>query len=182
MLFDFLGLNEPFESQALEFVEKAKGDSKWAYDCLVRFISYQKQRVTNGEIVASTISNYYKAAKLFCEMNDLTINWKKISRGIPRGRHAANDRAPTLEELRKLADYPDRRIKPIISLMVSTGIRIGAFDSMQWKHIIPIHGNDGNEVIAAKLIVYPGDTEEYCALMTSESYHALSNWMSYRAS
>jgi integrase len=87
-----------------------------------------------------------------------------------------------LEELRKLADYPDRRIKSIISLMVSTGIRIGAFDSMQWKHIIPIHGNDGNEVIAAKLIVYPGDTEEYCALMTSESYHALSNWMSYRAS
>lgn len=35
MLFDFLGLNEPFESQALEFVDKAKGDSKWAYDCLV---------------------------------------------------------------------------------------------------------------------------------------------------
>ena len=62
-----------------------------------------------------------------------SINWKKISRGIPRGRHAANDRAPTLEELRKLADYPDRRIKPIISLMVSTGIRIGAFDSIQWK-------------------------------------------------
>jgi integrase len=181
MLFDFLGLNEPFESQALEFVEKAKGDSKWAYDCLVRFISYQKQRVTKGEIVASTISNYYKAAKLFCEMNDLTINWKKISRGIRRGRRAANDRAPTLEELRKLADYPDRRIKSIISLMVSTGIRIGAFDSMQWKHIIPIHGNDGSEVIAAKLIVYPGDTEEYCALMTSESYHAVSNWMSYRA-
>ena len=31
--------------------------------------------------------------------------------------------------------------------MVSTGIRIGAFDYMQWKHIIPIYGNDGKEVI-----------------------------------
>jgi hypothetical protein len=30
--------------------------------------------------------------------------------------------------LRRLADYPDRRIKPIVSLMVSTGIRIGAFE------------------------------------------------------
>lgn len=178
MLFDYIGLVQPLENQALEFVKRARADSIWAYDNFIRFISYQKQRVTKGEIAESTISNYYKAAKLFCEMNDLTLNWKKISRGIPQGRHAANDRAPTLEELRKLAEYPDRRIKIIVSLMVATGIRIGAFDSMQWKHIIPIYDNDGKEVIAAKLTVYPGDSEEYYALMTPESFHAISNWMS----
>jgi integrase len=149
VLFDYIGLVEPLENQAVEFVKRAKVSSNWAYDCFIRFISYQKQRVTKGEIAESTISNYYKAAKLFCEMNDLTLNWKKISRGIPQGRHAANDRAPTLEELRKLAAYPDRRILPIVSLMVSTGIRIGAFDSMQWKHIIPIYSNDGKEIIIA---------------------------------
>ena len=182
VLFDYIGLVEPLENQAVEFVKRAKVDSNWAYDCFIRFISYQKQRVTKGEIAESTISNYYKAAKLFCEMNDLTLNWKKISRGIPQGRHAANDRAPSLEELRKLAEYPDRRIKPIVSLMVSTGIRIGAFDSMQWKHIIPIYSNDGKEIIATKLIVYPGDAEEYNALMTPESFNAISAWMSYRAS
>ena len=98
MLFDFLGLKEPLENQAIEFVKNANKDSKWAYDSFIRFISYQKQRVTKGEIVESTISNYYKAAKLFCEMNDLILNWKKISRGIPQRRHAANDRAPTLED------------------------------------------------------------------------------------
>jgi hypothetical protein len=38
--------------------------------------------------------------------------------------------------------------------MVSTGIRIGAFDSIQWKHIILIRNNDENEIIAAKLIVF----------------------------
>ena len=26
------------------------------------------------------------------------INWKKISRGLPSGPKAANDRAPTIEE------------------------------------------------------------------------------------
>jgi hypothetical protein len=102
MLFDFLDLVEPMENPAVEFVKRTKMDSKWAHDSFVRFISYQKQRGTKGEIAASTISNYYKAAKLFCEMNDLTINWKRISRGMPHGRHAANDRAPTLEELHKL--------------------------------------------------------------------------------
>ena len=35
--------------------------------------------------------------------------------------------------------------------MVSTGIRIGAFDSMQWKHIIPIYSNDGKEIIGSKI-------------------------------
>jgi hypothetical protein len=110
--------------------------------------------VAAGEIAESTISNYYKAAKLFCEMNDLTLNWKKISRGIPQGRHAANDRAPTMEELKKLIGYPDRRIKPIVCLMVSSGIRIGCFDTLRWKDISPIQNKSG-DVVAAKLIVYP---------------------------
>jgi hypothetical protein len=40
-------------------------------------------------------------------MNDLALNWKKIARGLPRGRKAANDRAPTMDEIRKLVEYPD---------------------------------------------------------------------------
>jgi hypothetical protein len=28
------------------------------------------------------------------------INWKKVSKGIPSGRKAANDRAPTISELK----------------------------------------------------------------------------------
>ena len=44
-------------------------------------------------------SNYYKATKLFCEMNELSLGWKRIRRGIPRGRRAVNDRAPTIEEI-----------------------------------------------------------------------------------
>jgi hypothetical protein len=38
-------------------------------------------------------------------MNDITeksINWDKISRGLLKARIYANDRAPTLEEIRKL--------------------------------------------------------------------------------
>ena len=60
-------------------------------------------------------------------MNDLMLNWKKISRGLPSGRRAANDRAPTIEEIQKLVEYPDRRIKPVVYTMASSGIRIGAW-------------------------------------------------------
>ncbi|MEM3637336.1 MAG: hypothetical protein QXX17_02805 [Conexivisphaerales archaeon] len=42
----------------------------------------------------STVPNYYKPIKLILEMNDIILNWKKITRRIPTGREFANDRAP----------------------------------------------------------------------------------------
>lgn len=47
-----------------------------------------------------------------------------MTRGLPKGRQAANDRAPTIEEIRKLVEYPDRRIKPIVYTMASFAIYI----------------------------------------------------------
>ena len=118
----------------------------------MQFISFQKERAGLGHISPSTIANYYKATKLFIEMNINTpvINWKKISRGMPKGRKVANDRAPTLEELRKLSDDPDRRIQPIVCIMASSGIRLGAWDFIQWKHVIPLK-NEKDELIARNI-------------------------------
>lgn len=76
-------------------------------------------------------------------MNDIVLNWKKIARGSSRARDAANDGAPTLEEIQKLVEYPDRSNKPIVYTMASSGIRIGAFDYLKWKHIIPIPDEKG---------------------------------------
>jgi hypothetical protein len=63
----------------------------------MQFISFQKERARNGEISYSTITYYYKATKIFIEMNIDTpiINWKKISRDVPNGKKAA----PTFDEL-----------------------------------------------------------------------------------
>ncbi len=43
--------------------------------------------------------------------------------------------------------------------MVSSGIRVGAWNYLRWKDVD--HMTNGLEVIAAKLIIYPGDHEEY---------------------
>lgn len=83
-------------------------------------------------------------------MNEISLNWKKIAKGLPRVRNAANDRAPSREEILKLVQYPDRRIKPIVFLMASSGIRIGAFDYLQWKHIVPIY-DDNYDILGAKI-------------------------------
>lgn len=103
---DYLGLEGGLEEQAEQFYSKATENLQWAEDALMDFISHQKERSKKGELSVSTIPNYYRATKLFCEMNDIVLNWKKIARGLPRAGKAANDRAPTIEEIRKLIEYP----------------------------------------------------------------------------
>ena len=68
---------------------------------LIKFINNQKQRVEKKEISEGTLCNYIKALKLFCSMNDIVINWKKIGKGMPAKRHNADDRMPTMEEINK---------------------------------------------------------------------------------
>ena len=180
IFLDYLGLEGNIEEQAKQFYLNALSNYAWAEESLMTFIAYEKERSKNGEIFDSTIPNYYRATKLFCEMNDITLNWKKIARGLPRAGKAANDRAPTIAELRKLVEYPDRRIKPIVKTMISSGVRIRAWDYLKWKHITPIFQKETNEVIAAKVIVYAGDAEEYFTFITPEAYTSLKEWMDFR--
>lgn len=114
-------------------------------------------------------------------MNDIIINWQKLAKCIPNGKRAAKDRAPTLDEIKKILEYPDRRIKPIVLLMISPGIRVGAFDTLKWKHVIPIKDLKEN-IIAAKLVIYHKDKEEYFSFITPESYNILNQWMDFRKS
>lgn len=146
------------------------------------FVEYEKERARTGEISECTIPNYYRATKLFCEMNDIILNWKKISRGLPRAGKAANDRAPSIEEIKKIIEYPDRRIKAIVYTMVSSGIRIGAWDYLKWKHVIPVFSENGEEILAAKLVVYAGDHEQYLTFITPEEFGSLKEWMDFRHS
>jgi integrase len=177
--FSFIGIEGvTVEERCLVFVQNAKKDNDWVFKSIINFLLVQKERVDRKEITGSTIRNYVKAIKLFTEMNEILISWKRITRGLPKGRKWADDRAPTIEEIRKIVEYPDRRIKPIVYTMVSSGIRLGAWDYLRWGHINPIYSND--DLLAAKVLVYAGEEEQYFTFISPESYRALTNWMSFR--
>jgi hypothetical protein len=42
--------------------------------------------------------------RLLLEINDVSLNWKKITRVLPRARRYALDRIPTVEEIREIVD------------------------------------------------------------------------------
>ncbi len=180
--FDFLDLDgQTVEEKSYHFVYRyRKEGSQWVFNSVLRFMQFHLERVNRKEITGSTVQNYLKSIKLFYEMADIPITWEKISRGLPKGKNYADDRIPTIGEIRKLLEYPDRRIKAIIYTMASSGIRLGACDYLRWGHIRPIFDRDGKEVVAAKIIVYAGEDEEYYSFLSKEAYDALNGWMLYR--
>jgi hypothetical protein len=91
VVFAFLGLRGDPGRQAKEFVNLCREEGlTTVQNRLIEFIIHQVQRAQRGEISPATIPNYLKAVKLFCEMNDIQLSWKKISRGVPRARQLIN--------------------------------------------------------------------------------------------
>ncbi len=177
--FEFIELQGPtIEERCNTFAERGIQDNIWALNCIIKFLQFQKERVERKEITAATLRNFVKAIKLFCEMSDIQVQWKKITRGFPKVRRYADDRAPTLEEITKLMEYPDRRVKAIFCTMVSSGIRLGAWDYLKWGDVQSLKKD--SKIIAARLKVYAGDNEEYFTFVTPEAYFELEKWMRYR--
>jgi hypothetical protein len=102
--FNFINLEgQTIETKSIYFLNKAKSESDgWVFNNVLKFMQFQLDRANKKEITGSTVRNYLKSIKLFCEMADLSIAWKKISRGLPRAKNYLDDRIPTLEEIRKL--------------------------------------------------------------------------------
>jgi integrase len=161
--FQFINLQGTIQERCKTFVKKSKDEPPWVVSCVIKFLQMNKERLERKEITAATAFNYVKTIKLFCEINHILIPWKRITRGLPKARRYADDRAPTLEEIRRIIEYPDRRIKPIVSTMVSSGIRLGAWNYLKWKHITPIRRD--REIVAAKLVVYANEPKEYLTFM-----------------
>jgi hypothetical protein len=80
IFLDYLGLKGSLVELAEQFYLTASKDPKWCEESLMAFVEFEKERTKRGEIAECTIPNYNRATKLFCEMNDIVLNWKKISR------------------------------------------------------------------------------------------------------
>jgi hypothetical protein len=193
LFFEILGLQgENLEQQGQAFLDEVKKNGpQWAQEQIMMYMDSVKRRVKQnnrsdssrktGEIAAGTVKNFIQPIKLFYEAHDLPpINWKRIFKALPKGRRASNDRAPAKEEIRKAIQAKDRRVKPIVLVMCSSGIRLGAWDYRRWKHVIP-QKNEKGEIVSAKLIVYAEEHDEYYSFITPEAYNALLDYMDFRA-
>lgn len=179
--FRFLGFTGTIEEKCQQLYEYIKKEDSDINDQIMNFVQFQKKRIDKGEITAATLRNYLKPLRLFTSMNDLlNVNWAKIGKGMPPEQRSAEDRIPTVEEIQRLLEHKDRRIKPIVLTMLSCGMRVGSWDHLKWKHVIPIQ-RDG-QIIAAKIILKNTkiNNKNYFSFITPEAYKALKEWIDFR--
>jgi integrase len=161
-----------------QFLSMAKESTSNTEKKIIAFAFKLKARHEKGEIAAGTVHNCVKCVRLLLEMNDIYLNWKKISRILPKVRRYALDRIPTTDEIREILDASDIRSKPLTLIFVSSGIREGAIEMLRvgdYSHI----KRDG-ETVAGRLVVYAGDSEQYVAFVTYETCAALDKYLEFR--
>jgi len=121
-----------------------------------------------------TVTYHAAAPKFFYTMNDVTsLNWKKISKVLPKHKKTVEDRPYTAAEISKMLEKTDQRGKVILLLMASSGIREGAINSIKMAHLERI-----SEIY--KITVYKGDPEEYFTFCSPECAKAIDNYLAYR--
>jgi hypothetical protein len=144
------------------------------------FVVLLQNKVNNQEITARTCITMIPPIKLFCEMNDIILNWQKIGRLLPRGSNNAADEAYTREQIKMMLEFADLRTKIPILFMASSGMRLGGFQSLTDGCIKPIHDEKSGKLLAAHIVVYKGTDEEYDTFISPEAYHAYEEYRNLR--
>jgi len=98
-LFDFIVVEgKTIEDKSITFINRAKTEgNEWVFNNVLKFMLFQQERANRKEITGATVRNYLESIKILCEMADIPISWKNITRGLPRGKNYADDRIPTID-------------------------------------------------------------------------------------
>jgi integrase len=120
--------------------------------------------------------NINKSAILtFYQMNDVTLNSKKIGRYLGERQRQHKDRAYTREEIHQLLEISDERMKVVILLFASCGLRPGALPDLKMRHLHYLE-----EYGMYKIAVYEGHEKEYFTFCTPECAKAIKSYLEYR--
>lgn len=150
-----------------------------------RIIDYIAKRKEAG-ITSQTLANNLAALRHFYTMNDIDgIKWEKVRRYLGERIKTVDDKAYTHEQISKLLQYVDYRMRVLVLLQVSTGMRIGGIVGGHMKgmklpylklgdlEFIERHG-----IYAIK--VYKRTPAEYLTFCSPECAMAIQEYLRYR--
>ncbi|MFY9872326.1 MAG: site-specific integrase [Candidatus Nitrosopolaris sp.] len=127
-------------------------------------------------MLVNSIKHYLNGVKSFLEFNEIALPWNKIAKFLPDD--VTNSyRSYTKEEIKKLLSIADPRDRCIILLMASSGIRVGAIQTLKVKSIKRLDGD------VRIVTVYPESEDSvYATVVTPEFLASLDEYLKYRKS
>ncbi|MDW0259296.1 MAG: tyrosine-type recombinase/integrase [Nitrososphaeraceae archaeon] len=152
---------------------------------LLSFLKLLQQNITNliiKYLVDKKGSRQYKnlitaTLKHACEINDIVLNWKKIKEFVHPEKTGnetnGRDRVFAHEEIQKILGFCDQKIRTAFLLLTSTGIRIGALQTLKLEDLVKIDD-------IYKIRVYSGDKEKYITFCTPECAKEINSYLEFR--
>lgn len=147
-------------------------DKKTIEKDIISYVLYLRKE----KFAFATINTRLAAILLFYTMNDIVINRKKIGKFQGEKIKAVKDRAYTKEEIQKIIENCDIKLKVVISLMASTGCRVGAIPKLKISDLKYIEEHKLHQII-----YYIGTTDEYYSFTTPECSKYIKEYLEYRA-
>ena len=100
-------------------------------------------------------------------MNDVLLNRKKIYKYLGEYEKVHRDRAYTTEEIAKLLQFCDQRLKAIVLFLVSSGSRLGSLTDLKARNLVSIPKYN-----LYRVTIYENSREEYYTFTTPEARRA----------
>jgi hypothetical protein len=176
---DFIGMTTEDLVSRYSSNGKAKESIKLQYK-IEDYAILLQNKVNDNKMTAQTCIVMISPIKLLCEMNDIIVNWRKISKLLPHSSNNAADEAYSREQIKKMLDFADIRTKIPILFMASSGMRLGGFVGLTNDCLKPIHDDKTGKLLATHVIVYKGTDDEYDAFVSPEAFHAYEGYRNLR--
>ena len=156
-----------------QFIQTVSKDPKAFEEDFVKFIAE-----VSGTSASSTTAFWRDSLRRFLEINRVKgVDWDYVNQFIPKVRKSGQDRAPTLEEIRKVVTVADLSTKCLILFLTSSGARIGSIEYLRWRDI---HEVEFEGMKLAKVIIYRSEPEEYETFVSPECYEYLLKYREVR--
>jgi len=153
-----------------EVSELLKKDHKEIESQIIDFIITSKE---NG-MKRAAISNYTTPVISFCKINDIMLNTTKINKFMPPQVRSKKTFGYTHEQIQKLLDIADERMRVVIFLGSGCGLRVGSIPALDVGSLEEYKG-------LYKITIYENEPEEYTVFSTSECRKAIDSYLSMRS-
>jgi len=149
----------------------ANMDAKMLQVMIEDFVMTKKSE----NISKSGIKNYLNPLEVFTDTNDIMINWKKISRLLPKQGKKSGGKPYTTEQVNDIISNESQlRNKALIHCMAAGGMRVGAFAELKLKDVVDY--KDG----CKKITVYADSAYEYVTFWTPEASKIFDDYLTVR--
>lgn len=153
------------------FEKLLAADNKLIEARIISFIVSQRERKLSTSVIHVRLA----ALKHFYSMNDVTLNWKKIAKYIGERTRVQKDRPYKIDEIKRILERSDLRMKVVVLLLASTGMRIGALPDLELRHLTKVTEHNLYEIT-----VYEGTNDEYLTYCTPEAANVIDLWLDGR--